>query len=228
MVNEGVQSFCLPSMKVVFTVLAQMTFHRMKNHQFYWTSMKIIFHLVLGTKYTTELIWDYTCHEFLMWLFFIASFLEPFRLRILVYLWIISGAWFTFMVSSMLPGKVKIKNKKSPKWFGLCKSKMVLSKYMHSLAWTGYLRKIGCEPITILSRFHELGIKGMQVLHTLCTNSVEIVTARTQDFVKLTRSIFESHSVTRIIEKNDFLINLGKVGAFDEFSNKQANDFLST
>ena len=139
MVNEGVQSFCLPSMKVVFTVLAQMTFHRMKNHQFYWTSMKIIFHLVLGTKYTTELIWDYTCHEFLMWLFFIASFLEPFRLRILVYLWTISGAWFTFMMSSMLPGKVKIKNKRSPKWFGLCKSKMVLSKYMHSLAWTGYL-----------------------------------------------------------------------------------------
>ena len=63
---------------------------------------------------------------------------------------------------------------------------------------------------------------------TLCTNSVEIGTAMTQDFVKLTRSIFESHSITRITEKNDFLINLGKVGAFDEFSNKQANDFLST
>ena len=182
MINEGVQSSFLSSMKVVLMALTQMTFHRMKNHQFYWTSMKILFHSVFGTKYTIQSVWDYTCHEFLIWLFFIMSFFEPFGLRTLAYSWTISGAWITFMMSSMLPGKEKMKNKRSSKWFGLCKSKMVLSNYMHSLAWTGYLQKIGCEPITISFRFHKLGIKEMLILHALCTNSVAIVTARRQKF----------------------------------------------
>ena len=190
--------------------------------------MKILFHSVFGTKYTIQSVWDYTCHEFLIWLFFIMSFFEPFGLRTLAYSWTISGAWITFMMSSMLPGKEKMKNKRSSKWFGLCKSKMVLSNYMHSLAWTGYLQKIGCEPITISSRFHKLGIKGMLILHALCTNSGGIVTARAQNSVMLAKSRFESHSVARMDNQNDFLINLENIGAFDKFSTKQANKFLST
>ena len=73
----------------------------------------------------------------------------------------------------------------------------------------------------------------MLILHALCTNSVAIVAARTQNSVTLTKSIFESHPVARIDNeridnKNDFLINLENIEVFDKLSTKQANDFLST
>ena len=165
----------------------------------------------------------------MIWFFSIIYIFEPFGGGTLAYMLTTTGAWIAYILSSLISKGVKVKKKQPSQWIGLCKSKMVLSNYMHSLAWTRYLRKIGCKPITISCRFHRLGLKGMLILHALCTNSVGVLATRTQNSVMLTKSFFERHPVVKINNnKMDFQINLENIGVFDKFSVKESNNFLST
>ena len=178
--TEGDEGICLSSVKTSIITAAQMTFSQTKSHEFYWRMIRILFHFVLETRYTLQLFWDYVCHKLMIWFFSIMYIFEPFGGSTLAYLLTSTGAWMVYILSSLISKGVKVKKKQPSQWIGLCKSKMVLSNYMHSLAWTGYLRKLGCEPITISCRFHRLGLKGMLILHALCTNSVGVLATRTQ------------------------------------------------
>ena len=146
-----------------------------------------------------------------------------------MYIWTVSSAWTAFMLSSIIAEKEnKVKRKRASWRIGICKSKMVLSTYMHSLDWTGYLRKIGCEPITTSCKFHKLGIKGMLIMHALTTNSVAIVMGRAENSVLFPKSFYKTQFDANSQNKNDFVINLENIGVFDEFSTRQTQKFLST
>ena len=60
-----------------------------------------------------------------------------------------------------------------------CKSRMILSSYMHSLEWTGYLSKIGREPILFMYKLHQIVMKIMFVI--ICAESMNVAYARSQN-----------------------------------------------
>ena len=62
--------------------------------------------------------------------------------------------------------------------YGFCKKKMILSNYMHDLPWTGYLKKLGCEPILVSHRFQRLGALAIITFLTLCNNSCQVMAER--------------------------------------------------
>ena len=96
--TEGDEGICLSSVKTSIMTAAQMTFSQMKSHEFYWKMMRILFHFVLRTKYTLQLIWDYVCHELMIWFFAVISLFEPFGGGILAYLLTTTGAWIAYIL----------------------------------------------------------------------------------------------------------------------------------
>ena len=52
---------------------------------------------------------------------------------------------------------------------------MILSAYMHSWEWTGFLKKINREPILMTDKIHSIGLKGLLLFGLLCASSVEAV-----------------------------------------------------
>ena len=49
---------------------------------------------------------------------------------------------------------------------------------MHSRHWTGYLRKLGCEPTLLSDYFHQLGKNAMYLIHMQCEQSRDILKNR--------------------------------------------------
>ena len=64
---------------------------------------------------------------------------------------------------------------------GICgydKKMMLLSSYMHSSSWTGYLRKLGKEPVYFHDKLHRLGLNAILMLSLICAINVEAVNVR--------------------------------------------------
>ena len=55
---------------------------------------------------------------------------------------------------------------------------MLLSSYMYSLSWTGYLQKLGKEYIYLLDRLHCLGLNAIFILSLIFANSIKGVIVR--------------------------------------------------
>ena len=101
------------------------------------------------------------------------SFLLPLA-KLLVYWVLVIYTWMLLILSSVKMKRCQLRRTKKMKTdlCGYCRHKMILSSYMHSRAWTGYLTKIGREPVTITSKVHSLGIKGTFIVGLLCATSV--------------------------------------------------------
>ena len=84
-VKIGVSSLCLGTAFSVFSVYAHSTYQQLKNHQFYWWSLKRLFHTVVILQYIAQSTFDIMCHEFFIWHFFIKSFFKP-LLKPLIYM----------------------------------------------------------------------------------------------------------------------------------------------
>ena len=182
----------------------------------------------MNTKYITQKLWDLFSHEILIWLFFISSFFK-YLIKPIIYFWTVFGAWAAFILMDSPNKRVKQKGKNRHSWrFGYCRSKMILSNYMHDLAFTGYLKRIGCEPVLITCKFHKLGLKAILILLTLCNNSVCLIEARRRVAMEMIKCVSKRPTPQENNFKGDFCINLDNIGIYQEFSSKEANEFLHT
>ena len=136
-------SFCPVAFWTCLQVLFVHVRHKMGNHPVYWRLMGIVFHIIMGFWYCMGIIWDTISYELFLWSFFMISFILP-LVGPIVYTTIVINIFISLMLSSLSPSKsYKCKPKKSYCQKGFCKSRMILSEYMNSLCWTGYLRKTG-------------------------------------------------------------------------------------
>ena len=98
---------------------------------------------------------------------------------------------------------------------------MILSAYMHSREWMGYLTKLGNELVLIMDQVHTLGVTSLWVLLILCSSIVTTINTqynsalqpayKTSDFVRVVlNKMFNPH----INELYD--INLANISSYDE------------
>ena len=186
--------------------------------------IKIFFHIIMNTKYITQKLWDLFSQELLIWLFFISSFFKH-LIKPMIYFWTVFGAWAAFILMDAPNKRVKLKGNKSQSWrFGFCKSKMILSCYMHDLAFTGYLKRLGCEPVLVTCKFHKLGLKAILIFLTLCNNSAYLMATRRQTAMEVIKCVSKRPVPKENIFKGDFCINLDNIGIYQELSSKEANE----
>lgn len=226
--NEGKSNICFPSILTLGSVYANLKFQQAKNHVCYWKMIKILFHIIMNSKYIIQKLWDLFSHELLIWLFFISSFFKH-LIKPMIYFWTVFGAWVAFILMEAPSKRVKLKGKKRQSWrFGFCKSKMILSCYMHDLVFTGYLKRIGCEPLSVTCKFHKLGLKSVLILLTLCNNSAYVMEARRKAVMEVIKCVSKGPVPKENIFKGDFSINLDDIRIYQEFSSKEANEFVNT
>ena len=77
----------------------------------------------------------------------------------------------------VLSGEIQTSGNKSntKNIWGICQSQMILSFYIYSQEWAGYLTKIVKESVRMMDRAHKLGIKLVWILLVFCTSSVTTV-----------------------------------------------------
>ena len=95
---------------------------------------------------------------------------------------------------------------------------MILSAYMHSLCWTGYLQKTGNKPELIMQKVHKCGKKGLIILTALCANSVVAITEKTQSPGRIIHNIKTNLPIEEPKRTKSFALNLSNIQAFDEIS----------
>ena len=99
---------------------------------------------------------------------------------------------------------------------------MILSSYMHDLPWTGYLKKIGCEPITVSHKFHNLDIMAILSFLTLCDNSSQVMAARTGALTGFMNDprLIPPNQRQPVEFQDTFSIDLQNIKAYDMFPKK--------
>ena len=151
------------------------TLSRLSNHPVYRMLIRLLFHSVMLSSYCGSVLWDWTQRELSIWTFYWLSFVSP-PTKILIYIGIVMKTVIWIILSSVYSNAIPFsKRSHFRKYFGYCRRKMILSTYMHSLEWTGFLKKLNQEPILMTDTIHSTGLKGLLLFGLLCASSAEAI-----------------------------------------------------
>ena len=127
-------------------------------------------------SYSGKLLYHRIYSEFSLWIFYWISFILP-VVKLLTYIGINTMYYILLMLSSLPDKRLRQRQCQGQRILGICR-RMVLSDYMISWEWMGYLNKLGKAPNLYMTRFHRYGINTMFILTSLCGNSVAAYQAR--------------------------------------------------
>ena len=175
--NDGLHHHT-PDITALCTVIRlyySSTLSELSNHPIYMMIIRLFFHSVMLSSYCGGLLWEWTQRELSLWTFYSLSYVCPLA-KLLLYMGIVIKTAIQLILSSIYCKKVHLSKKgrfREPS--GYCRRKMILSAYMHSWEWTGYLKKLNREPILMADKIHSIGLKGLFLFGLLCASSVEAV-----------------------------------------------------
>ena len=86
--------------------------------------------------------------------------------------------YIMLMISSLHDKRLRQRQYQDQRIIGICRRCMVLSDYMISWEWMGYLKKLDKDPNLYMTRFHRYEINTMFILTLLCGNSAAAYHAR--------------------------------------------------
>ena len=138
--------------------------------------MRLVFHFVMMTSFIFQSCFENIYKELWIWVFFFCSFFGRVGCGT-IYCWTSFQAYCLILISAY--GSPTIQPQKNYKGrFGFCQSYMLLSYYMHFKHWTGYMRKLNCEPALLMNKIHRLGLNLILLFNYRCLKSRNILRDR--------------------------------------------------
>ena len=134
------------------------TLSKLSNHPVYWMIVRLFFHSIMLSSYCGSILWKWTRRELSLWIFYWLSCICPLA-KLVIYVGFVINT-MTWMILSRANRISLRKRNRYQKRVGYCRRKMILSAYMHSWEWTGFLRKLNREPILMIDNIHRISMKG--------------------------------------------------------------------
>ena len=149
----------------------------------------------MGTRFIIWKIYIRAYHEILFYTCNILYLFQPI-VKPVVYWEIITYIIILCITTSTV--KTKNKNDLNRYWRiqGFSSSKMILSAYMFSKEYTGFLQKLGKLPKCVLEKLHQFGVNAIFLMELMCSKSINKFTYRLGRFPRYSLMIFSLVELT--------------------------------
>ena len=177
LINECYMTNQMSTFWLTIQVVLGATQKRIRNNPIFWSFIRFAFHAIMIASYSGKLLYHRIYSEFSLWIFYWISYILPMA-KLFAYIGINTMCYIMLMLSSLHDKRLRQRQCQRKRILGICRRRMVLSAYMISWEWMGYLKKLGKAPNLYMDRFHHLGINAVFLLTLLCGNSVAVYHVR--------------------------------------------------